>query len=269
FVFAMSNKPQSSNWVYKISMACFAIIMGYTLFAGSWLTINGFIYEIIPSFKLSGIQAIFYHSNLWAIVLPLASTYIMYIFTSLIMLDFVHMILCIVQHVFLIPFYVNVLNIYAFCNVHDISWGTKDANEVDLVDILNEIVISDEKNPKVSFSGQKNTNKDEDKGINHAKMIEESRKVFRACFVLLWLFSNALLVFCVISYVGTTLETHFSQTSRTVIYIAIILWSVTALSALRFFDINVINKLATMNEYQHCVLSSSTISSIRDFKIVQ
>jgi chitin synthase len=30
-----------------------------------------------------------------------------------------------IQYLLLSPSYINVLNVYAFCNTHDISWGTK------------------------------------------------------------------------------------------------------------------------------------------------
>ena len=32
--------------------------------------------------------------------------------------------------IFMSPSYINVLNIYAFCNTHDVSWGTKGDNSV-------------------------------------------------------------------------------------------------------------------------------------------
>jgi chitin synthase len=38
------------------------------------------------------------------------------------------------QYLLLAPSYVNLLNIYAFANLHDFSWGTKsqDENQIDL-----------------------------------------------------------------------------------------------------------------------------------------
>ncbi|CAG8823700.1 35954_t:CDS:2, partial [Racocetra persica] len=54
---------------------------------------------------------------------------------------------------------------------------------------------------------------------------EDSRKSFRTMVVLLWIFSNALLIIAV---------TYASDTSRTDKYMAIILWSVAGLAAFRF-----------------------------------
>lgn len=37
----------------------------------------------------------------------------------------------IVQYLLMAPSFVNVINIYAFCNVHDVSWGTKGSDKVE------------------------------------------------------------------------------------------------------------------------------------------
>jgi chitin synthase len=33
--------------------------------------------------------------------------------------------ICFFQYLFMIPTYINTFQIYSFCNMHDISWGTK------------------------------------------------------------------------------------------------------------------------------------------------
>jgi hypothetical protein len=38
------------------------------------------------------------------------------------------MITSFAQYLLLLPSYVNILLIYAFCNLHDVSWGTKGDN---------------------------------------------------------------------------------------------------------------------------------------------
>ncbi|CAG8833094.1 30132_t:CDS:2, partial [Gigaspora margarita] len=55
---------------------------------------------------------------------------------------------------------------------------------------------------------------------------DDSRKLFRTMVVLLWIFSNALLIIIVTSVSG--------DESRTNLYMAIILWSVAGLAAFRF-----------------------------------
>lgn len=43
-------------------------------------------------------------------------------------LDPWHMFTSFIQYLLLLPSYVNILLIYAFCNLHDVSWGTKGDN---------------------------------------------------------------------------------------------------------------------------------------------
>ena len=36
-----------------------------------------------------------------------------------------HMLSSFPQYMLIAPSFTNVLNVYAFCNLHDVSWGTK------------------------------------------------------------------------------------------------------------------------------------------------
>jgi chitin synthase len=53
------------------------------------------------------------------------STYILYFVVSFLFLDPWHMFTCFLQYLLLTPTYINIVNVYAFCNTHDITWGTK------------------------------------------------------------------------------------------------------------------------------------------------
>lgn len=67
------------------------------------------------------------------LVISMASTYGVYLASSLLALDPWHMITCMLQYMLCSPIWINVLNIYAFSNLHDLSWGTKeDRQEEDL-----------------------------------------------------------------------------------------------------------------------------------------
>lgn len=45
-----------------------------------------------------------------------------------------HMVTSILQYLLLAPSYINLLSCFAFCNLHDLSWGTKEQtkSEIDL-----------------------------------------------------------------------------------------------------------------------------------------
>ena len=56
------------------------------------------------------------------------ATYGLYLISSIMFFDPWHMLHSFVQYLLLLPSYVNILLIYAFCNLHDVSWGTKGDN---------------------------------------------------------------------------------------------------------------------------------------------
>lgn len=60
--------------------------------------------------------------------MSLMATYGLYLVSSLMYLEPWHMLTSFIQYLFLLPSYVNILLIYAFCNLHDVSWGTKGDN---------------------------------------------------------------------------------------------------------------------------------------------
>lgn len=53
----------------------------------------------------------------------------LYVIISFLYLDPYHCFTCMVQYLILLPSYVNILTIYAFTNLHNISWGTKGVRE--------------------------------------------------------------------------------------------------------------------------------------------
>ena len=62
------------------------------------------------------------------IVIALLATYGMYLISSLIHFEPWHMFTSFIQYMFLLPSYVNILMMYAMCNLHDVTWGTKGDN---------------------------------------------------------------------------------------------------------------------------------------------
>lgn len=58
-------------------------------------------------------------------------TYGIYVLSSLFALDPWHIFTSFIPYLLLSPTYINILNIYAFSNLDDISWGTKQDNEIE------------------------------------------------------------------------------------------------------------------------------------------
>lgn len=68
------------------------------------------------------------------IVVSIVSTYGCYVVASIIACDPWHLLTCFAQYLLFAPIYINLLNIFAFSNLHDFSWGTKEQTtaEIDL-----------------------------------------------------------------------------------------------------------------------------------------
>jgi len=62
------------------------------------------------------------------IVIAFLATYGLYFISSFIHLEPWHMFTSFAQYMFLLPSYVNILMMYAMCNLHDVTWGTKGDN---------------------------------------------------------------------------------------------------------------------------------------------
>ncbi|KAJ3348354.1 Chitin synthase, class 2 [Entophlyctis luteolus] len=61
-------------------------------------------------------------------VCSLGATYGLYLISSILYFEPWHMLTSFLQYLLLLPSYVNILNVYSFCNLHDVSWGTKGDN---------------------------------------------------------------------------------------------------------------------------------------------
>lgn len=53
-------------------------------------------------------------------------TWGVYIVSSILALDPLHLLTSFVQYLVMSSTYANILQVYAFCNLHDLSWGTKE-----------------------------------------------------------------------------------------------------------------------------------------------
>lgn len=216
---SLGNRPQGSKAIYVFAMLLFALIMGMILFLVGWtlaIAVQDALDSLLkdnPNSSLSGIAAAIVSSSAFRnIFITLMSSYGLYLLISLLHADPWHMITCFAQYTFLLPSFINILMIYAFCNTHDISWGTKGDNSVpklggaskaDSKSGLVELELPFENNGDKS-----NLNADYDIWLRHlsrrpqepkskpnpnAKLEDWYRK-FRTQLVLFWLVSNAIVI---------------------------------------------------------------------------
>lgn len=149
----------------------------------------------------------------------------------------------------LTPTYINVLNIYAFCNTHDITWGTKGDDRPEKlpsatlkpggkVDV--EIPQDDgDLNAQYESELAKFATKPEKevRAVPEAEKQEDYYRGFRSAVVLVWIFCNFALGALVLSAAGLDRIDvgNEDEDQRSNIYMSVVLWSVAGLSAFRFF----------------------------------
>jgi chitin synthase len=124
-VCSLGNRPQGSKWMYIIAILLFGVCNIITLWCAGFT-----VYLAVPH-TLDGwkdYRSLLKKSNTLHIVISLAATYGLYLFSSLLHFEPWHMFTSFIQYLFLLPSYVNILMMYAMCNLHDVTWGTKGDN---------------------------------------------------------------------------------------------------------------------------------------------
>lgn len=217
------------------------------MFASIFITVKSVQEELSDGqFSVSDIlkNKIFY-----TLIVSLASTYLLWFVASFIFFDPWHMFTSLIQYLLLTPTYINILNVYAFCNTHDITWGTKGDDKA-------EVLPSATLKP----GGKVDVNIPTDDGDLNAQYEMEMRKIvakapeevripspeekqedyykgFRSTVVLFWLICNFGLCAAVLSTGGISRLSPTTETTaadKANIYLAIVLWSVAGLSAFKF-----------------------------------
>jgi cellulose synthase/poly-beta-1,6-N-acetylglucosamine synthase-like glycosyltransferase len=111
--------------MFTISVIAYGLIMVYTSFAGGWLAYKSFSKGMnTPGWDsanaIGNLMLLLSQPEFRSVVISLLATYGLYIIASVLYLDPWHMITSFLQYLFLLPTYVNILNVYAFCNIHDV-----------------------------------------------------------------------------------------------------------------------------------------------------
>jgi len=181
----------------------------------------------------------------------LSSTYLLYFIASFMFFEPWHMFTSFVQYLLLSPSYINVLNIYAFCNVHDISWGTKGPDVPP--PLKGGVVVTTDGQASVSVPGDDkdlDEQYEEEMNVLTKKAVVETKKVdetqsqkdyyanMRSGVVLAWMFTNFALAAAILNSAGldrlVSGDEDSIESKRSKVYLAVVLWTVAALSAFRF-----------------------------------
>ncbi|ODV89258.1 glycosyltransferase family 2 protein [Tortispora caseinolytica NRRL Y-17796] len=260
FVLAFGNRPGGSQPAYLVMVIFFAFLMGYLLFAVIYLSIRSVRMTLCENNNQFTVQMLFSNSTFRNLCVSLASTYVLYVVASLVFFEPWHMLTSFVQYILLSPMYINVLNVYAFCNLHDISWGTKgdtavktdlgvakinekgEAVEMEIPTVQEEIDANYLYHLKVVADAPV-----EEKKVPSADdKIKDYYALMRSSVVLLWVFTNVALCAFILNFIpdyrGSDVQTSSSTCGTTTLvttpivntYLGVMLWSVAILAAVRF-----------------------------------
>lgn len=200
------------------------------------------------------VDSLFQNPVFATLIVSVMSTYGIWLIASLLMFDPWHMFTSLVQYMLLSPTYTNVLNVYAFCNTHDISWGTKGDDKPDALpsvntkdgqgktDLPDEGDLNAQYERELQVFGRKVVK--EVKAPTAAQIEEKQMDYYRGVrtfVVLVWMIMNFALAAVVLSSAGVDkLVPDQGQTeeeikaNRANIYLSVVLWSVAGLSAFKF-----------------------------------
>lgn len=235
FIVSIGNRPQASKNIFKTLIILLTICALYALIVGFY-----FVFNTITEFGMGDSSTYV----LVSIVVSLLATYGLYFLMSFLYMDPWHMFTCSIQYFLMIPSYTCTLQIFAFCNTHDVSWGTKGDNNPK-IDKSNQYII--EKNDKGEFEAVVvDVNIDEvyletlynirakrsNRKVAHVHKEkapmegEDYAKDVRTRVVLIWMIANLV-------FIMTMLQVYSPGETTKNIYLAFILWTVALLSLFR------------------------------------
>ncbi|OAA70804.1 class 2 chitin synthase [Akanthomyces lecanii RCEF 1005] len=248
FILSLGNRPQGAKKMYLASMIIYAIIMAYTTFAVIYIVIRQLTDK-------SNLHKFNIGNNVFTnLIVSLTSTVGLYIIMSLVYLDPWHMVTSSLQYFMLLPSYICTLQVYAFCNTHDITWGTKGDNvlKTDLGGAVGKGQTVELEMPSEQLdidSGYDEALRNlRDRlavakpDVSESQLQEDYYKSVRTYMVVTWMVANGILAMAVSEiYSNKGIGDNF--------YLRFILWSVAALAVFRalgsttFAIINLVNTI--------------------------
>lgn len=234
--------------MFMSSLISYSIIMAYTVFAS--------IYIVVIQLK-SPTTSFHLGNNIFTnLIVSTGSTVGIYFLMSFLYLDPWHMFTSSAQYFALLPSYICTLQVYAFCNTHDVTWGTKGDNVINIdlgaavsgkgntveLEMPSEQLDIDSGYDE-ALRNLRDRLEVEKPGVSESQQQEDYYRAVRTYMVIVWLVSNAILAMAVSEvYNSTHITNNF--------YLKFILWSVAAVAIFRaigssaFGVINIIHSIA-------------------------
>ncbi|KAF9006420.1 glycosyltransferase family 2 protein [Cyathus striatus] len=254
FILALGNRPKGERMAYTVTLWVFGILAVYLLVCSFWLTIDAFknIPEQLKNKSTSEVIASFFKPPIGALIAAMASTYGIYFISSFLYRDPWHMFSSFLQYLCLAPSFTNVLNVYAFCNLHDVSWGTKGSDKAEALPSVSSKKSKDADSPVVEDTTKVQEDVDaafketvtraitkiETKEEVEKPTMDDQNKTFRTRLVTAWMLTNAALAIAIENINGLPSDNAEKDAAdlkaKQNTYFGFILYSTFFLAAVRF-----------------------------------
>jgi len=251
FVLALGNRPKGSKNTYLVSFVVFGAIQLYTIILSIYLVVQAFHDFTLATGSAQLFFKEFFEGTSGVILVALAATFGLYFASSIIYLDPWHMLHSFPQYLLVASSYVNILNVYAFCNWHDVSWGTKGSDKAEALPAASSktekggkaAVVEEPEKPQADIdlafeaTVKRALKVYVPKVEDEKKDVQDSYKSFRTRLILFWIFSNAILAIAITndsfdSFGFKAGAYHASQ--RTAFYFRLLLWANAVVALVRF-----------------------------------
>ncbi len=216
------------------------------MFAAIFIAVKAIQADLADGFHIADI---FKNYVFLTLILSVLSTYGIWLIASVMMFDPWHMFTSLIQYLLLTPTFTNILNVYAFCNTHDISWGTKGDDKTEKLpsvstkDGQGKTDLPDEADLNTQYENELRvfTKKEVkvQKAPTPAQLDEKQQDYYRGVrtvVVLAWMVTNFALVALVLNTAGLEkiVPGAGDTNTRATAYMSAVLYSVAALSAFKF-----------------------------------
>lgn len=161
------------------------------------------------------------------------------------------------QYLLLAPSFTNVLNVYAFCNLHDVSWGTKGSDKAEALPsvssskakdseagvVVDTARVQEDVDAQFKETVTRAITKIEVKEVPEKPTMDDENKTFRTRLVSAWMLSNAALAIAIENINGLpsndVAADQKHQTAKQNAYFGVILYSTFGLAAVRFTGVSI------------------------------
>jgi len=253
FILALGNRPKGERMAYLLTLIVYAILSLYLIICSIYLTVKSFASLDFKSQPTFGDKFAYLVSGTSGVLLAaLVATFGIYLFSSLLYRDPWHIFTSMPQYLLMAPSFTNVIQVYAFNNLHDVSWGTKGSDKAEVLPSVSSSKAQGDAPAIVEDTAK--VQEDIDSAFQEtvtravAKIkkeetvekptMDDENKTFRTRLVAAWMLSNAALAVAIETLNGTSSDDPKKDAaalqSKQHIYFSIILWTTFGLSMVRF-----------------------------------